>query len=380
MLLDPPCFRGLVGCEPGYTPDGSVYIPPYTGSSSSRSFGGFGGNAGTNSSAGLPGLTDKDQYALYTVSAKNNGTSPLQGATLDHGPVPAGLTFDPARSSPACSLLGNSVTCKQDFLSGQTKKIPIVYRVNDGSKCETIEPLKTVKAPAAVAASVQCADKNGGEIDQEIATLNGDTATNASSDGSSNGLLAVYNVTLKNRSNTPVNGIRAIHGTVPDDATFDPTKSDSRCAIGNSIVACTRSVEGSETQNFTITYKVTDPEYCKNTPILQTIAVQSVIENAPIPPVSGTVDCVVKQGDVLAGTATDGGNNDYETIPEPQTGVNDLYYQSTRTNDYILIPKQSTPMESASTPMFFLSLFSIVILGCAMWMKFPRRTRLSHSH
>ncbi len=349
-----------------------------TGNSSVSSRTGVGAG---NSSSSSRTAASKDQYAVYTVSAKNNGTSPTNGAVLSHGAIPSGLSFDPSKSSPACSLSGNAVTCRQDLVSTETKKFPIVYKLTDGKKCEDVQGLKTISTPATISASVQCVSKNGDEIDQEIAKQNGDVASNMSSSIGNGSLFAVYDVTLKNLSNTPVDDIRAIHGTVPDDATFDDDKSDGSCAIGNSIVACKKNLGESATQNFTITYKVTDPEYCKNTPMLKTIAVQSASENAPIPPVSATVNCVMKTEDDLSFGNGIGGENRQENAEviydpntvEPQTGANDLYYQNVGTDDYVLIPHDTVSIGSISTPIFFLSLFSIVILGYAMLMRFAHR-------
>lgn len=313
------------------------------------------------------GSASNDQYLLYTVTAKNPAVSPLTGVSLEHGAVPGGLAFDASKSAKTCSMLKSSVTCTETIGVSQTKKFPIVYKVTDGSNCDTVLPLKTIKAPASVPASVQCILKNGDEIDQEIAKINAASVPNGKN------LHAVYGVTLKNLSNSPFKGLTARHGAVPGDAIFDPAKSDASCSIENSMVTCNRDIDASETQRFKISYTVTDPEYCEHTPILKSIAVGTATPNAPIPPVSATIDCVM-QDDSLSGNSM--ANEENISAPEPQTGANDLYYQSMKNDDFVLLPKTEN-IDVGISSILWLSCLSIGVIGTVLWMGFQQKRGLN---
>ena len=396
-LLDPPCFKGLVGCYEKVLhitdrDDSGVYVPPYGTSNPSGSFGGFGsgnnlvigpgsGGNGTPSSR----ETDKDQYALYTVTLKNLGTKPISGLQLNHGPVPFGSTFNPLRSSKTCQFFSPFVQCNQSLDASQTKKFPIVYKITNGAHCRITPVLQTIRAafadPAAgappVSATVQCTTLKGSELANALAQYK-ETAVPTAGTGAGIGggkhLRAVYGITLKNLSNTMQNGVLAKHGPVPGDATFDAGKSDGSCSFTNTLTTCHRTIAASESQKFNIVYKVTDPLYCEHTAVLKTMSVASNVPNAPIPPVSATIDCVVEDDSALG---SDSGTIDNSAVPEPQTGANDLYYQSMKTNDYILVPKQSVAIDAGVTPIFFVSCISIVLLGIAMFGGFSQKKGLN---
>ncbi len=114
-----------------------------------------------------------------------------------------------------------------------------------------------------------------------------------------NDLFAVYDVTLRNPLANALKGLRLEHGPVPFGATFDPGRSGKSCSLLQKIVGCTRDLGPSERKEFPIVYRITNPAFCRLSPVLQSI--RTVFANATntTAPAEATVQCRVMKGEDL---------------------------------------------------------------------------------
>ena len=112
-------------------------------------------------------------------------------------------------------------------------------------------------------------------------------------------LFAVYDVTLRNPLRNPLKGLRLEHGPIPFGATFDPGRSGKSCSLLQKIVGCTRDLGPSERKEFPIVYRITNPAFCRLSPVLQSI--RTVFANATntAAPAEATVQCRVMKGEDL---------------------------------------------------------------------------------
>lgn len=220
MLNNPPCIRGLVGCDESSW-DGAT-------SSGNGSSGGSGGNGGSsgNSNNGNSGLnldtsglrnglnnglnslgnsassvgsglanagnnlaarlgSGAERIARYTVNTTNRGTQAVKDFIFSHGPLPNGAVFDPSRSSKDCVQVGTAVQCKTDLQPGESKNFEMAYKVNNSLSCAIARVLQTVKnitvgSSQGVVTTVNCSMKT------ESGTA-GQTGANGLGSGAGNG-------------------------------------------------------------------------------------------------------------------------------------------------------------------------------------------------
>ncbi len=187
-------------------------------------------------------------------------------------------------------------------------------------------------------------------------------------------LFAVYTVTLRNNSVNPLTGLQTLHGPVPFGGTFDPTYSDRSCSFLERIVGCNKDLNSSATDVFNIVYKITNPMYCRLTPVLQTVrVVYSNATDTTKPPATATVQCTVMDGNqvlVLQTSATDTPvDQTIVATPTPATGTDNQYFAYAAQSDFTLIPHETTVHAGFTTPILWLSCISIVVIGLAMRMK-----------
>lgn len=168
MLTSPPCVRLLVGC---LSSDIGSPSSESTGTSSSHSSLSIDGSSSRSSSsrssvepiarssladlsARLPSFASgtlitrstKEYTAHYLISARNIGTSALQGITITHGPLPFGAEFLPKESDALCSQSGKEVACRIDLPSGSAKELALVYKASGSMSCSLARLLQKAKA------------------------------------------------------------------------------------------------------------------------------------------------------------------------------------------------------------------------------------------
>lgn len=260
MLPPPPCITGFIECDPGYTRDGSLTIPPWE-------------------------------------------------------PTDSSLTIPP-------------------------------WQPTDGSL--TIPPYES----------------SGGSLD--IPPYNPD---------GNKDLYAVYTVTLRNNSQNPLTGLQTLHGLVPFGGTFDPTYSDRNCSFLERTVGCNKDLNSSATDVFSIVYKITNPMYCRLTPVLQTVrVVYANTTDTTMPPATATVQCTVMNGNevlTLQNSVTETPvNQEYVQMPSPETGAENQFYAYAAEPDFSLVHHDAA-IEAGFAPIAWLSCISLLVIGLAIWMKFP---------
>ncbi len=113
------------------------------------------------------------------------------------------------------------------------------------------------------------------------------------------GLFAVYDATLRNPLGNPLKGLRLEHGPVPFGATFDPSRSGKSCSLLQKIVGCTKDLGPSERKEFPIVYKITNPAFCRLSPVLQSIRTVFADAKNTAAPAEATVQCRVMKGEDL---------------------------------------------------------------------------------
>lgn len=184
MLNNPPCIRGLVGCDDSSW-DGATNSGNGSSGGSGGSSGSNGGSSG-NSNSGNSGLnldtsglrnglnnglnslgntassvgsglanagnnlaarlgSGAERIARYTVNTTNRGTQAVKDFVFSHGPLPNGAIFDPSRSSKECTQVGAAVQCKTDLQPGESKNFEMAYKVNNSLSCAIARVLQTVK-------------------------------------------------------------------------------------------------------------------------------------------------------------------------------------------------------------------------------------------
>lgn len=120
-----------------------------------------------------------------------------------------------------------------------------------------------------------------------------------SSSTGNNNLFAVYRVTLRNQTKNPLKGLTLQHGPVPFGATFDPSRSEKSCSFVQKIVGCNQDAGDSETKIFPIIYKITNPAFCRISPVLQSIRTTYAQATNTAVPASASVQCTVMKGNEL---------------------------------------------------------------------------------
>lgn len=178
MLNNPPCIKGLIGCDDsswgGADGGSSGGSSGSNGGSSGNSNSGNSGlnldtsgvrdglnnglnslgntassvgsglaNAGNNLAARLG--SGAERIARYTVNTTNRGTQAVKDFVFSHGPLPNGAVFDPSRSSKECTQVGAAVQCKTDLQPGESKNFEMAYKVNNSLSCAIARVLQTVK-------------------------------------------------------------------------------------------------------------------------------------------------------------------------------------------------------------------------------------------
>ena len=173
MLTDPPCINPLLGCSNGFFSGNSTYRPTRWSGYDTTSPSGLGGLEGLGSLGGgssqslslprgpggdlrqyLPSYASgtsllrsaKEYAALYTLRARNTGSSLLKGVKVLHGPLPFNLTFDPSRSSRSCSLVSKTVECTTDLAPGQEETFSIAYKTTSSFSCAFARFLEKAKS------------------------------------------------------------------------------------------------------------------------------------------------------------------------------------------------------------------------------------------
>lgn len=87
--------------------------------------------------------------------------------------------------------------------------------------------------------------------------------------------IAQYTLTLKNRGNEALKGVKVLHGPLPFGAIFEPSRSSSGCTQIGNMVECLTDLLPGESKDLTVGYTVSNAVSCAIARVLQSAKVVS---------------------------------------------------------------------------------------------------------
>ncbi len=215
-----------------------------------------------------PSTIERGRVLLYSLWAVHvSGITATNIVVTD--PVPAGLTFDPANSSPACTLVANTVRCTASSLTHAEDKrgfdvaffVPTTYQCNG-----TISNTATVTATQT--------DPNSANNTQNppvLTTVTCPTPITADLSVTKTGPTQVtrggtisYSLTATNAGPARATGV-IVRDLFPAEFTFNADASDAACVLVGAEVKCMNfDLDAGQSRTFTVVFNVPTIAGCAN--------------------------------------------------------------------------------------------------------------------
>ncbi len=168
----------------------------------------------------------------YQLAVKNNGPNNSTGSTVSDT-LPTGLTFNPTGSDPACSAVGQSVTCTFGAIAnGATATKNIVASTSAAAAPEVTN--------AAVVAGAQFDQNGANNLDDQTTTVNSADVSiekTDSPDPVDAGDDVTYTLKVTNDGPSDAADVE-VTDTLPAGLTFNPTGTDADCSEAGGTVTC----------------------------------------------------------------------------------------------------------------------------------------------
>src|SRR5207248_1169276 len=196
----------------------------------------------------------------YTLTVTNTGPSDNAGGLHVNDTLPAGTTFQAASSDPACSALGQAVTCTNNsgLAAGASQSFTVHVKVASSVAEGTV--LHNTASLGSDGTSDPDNTNNNASSDTTVHTLADLSLSKSAPASATAGAAAGFDYTLTVTNTGPSDNAGGFHvnDTLPAGTTFQAASSDPACSALGQAVTCTNNsgLAAGASQSFTVHVKV----------------------------------------------------------------------------------------------------------------------------
>lgn len=188
------------------------------------------------------------------------------------------------------------------------------------------------------------------------------------------GQRTAYTFYTKNDTDQDRKGITVIHGDIPQGAELDTELSTKGCERVGNEVRCTVDFAKGETKYLTAIYK--NIARCEDAPALQVLKSSNADNKVTMQVACATIDFDHHTTDSALTSApnvmpepveiTQVQPEEYRQVVMPQTGGENLLFETAHAQEFVLLPAPHQAENSISLlPFFVLASIAVVVLGIA---------------
>ncbi|MDP6575091.1 MAG: hypothetical protein QF755_01185 [Candidatus Peribacteraceae bacterium] len=274
-----------------------------------------------------PANANQGSNVTYVLTATNLGPDTANNVVVSD-PIPAGFTFVPALSDPACIQQGTDILCNNINLpSGSSKSYNVVFQVTQAVACNTVVPNQawvststTDPNPANNASSIIQTTINCPVPQSDLMIEKTGPAT-ANAGGT-----VIYSLRVTNNGpDTAANVVAA--DPIPAGLTFNAGLSDPACVQQGTDILCNNtSLVNGGIRNYTVVFDVPGNYTCggtiSNSASVSTSSTDPVPANNQSGPVTTTVNCPQPQADLTVTKSGPANVNQGSTVSYVLTAIN----------------------------------------------------------
>lgn len=210
----------------------------------------------------------------YTITVKNNGPDTATGVTVTDT-LPAGVTFQPAQSTPGITVSGSTLTfTAAELAAGNTATVTVV-----------VTPAAVGNYPNSVAVAANEGDpvpgNNTASVTTAVVAPSADVAVTktTSTPNVQPGANAVFTITVTNRGPGTANSV-SLTDTLPAGVTFLPEQSTTGATLdGSTVRYAPGGLAANASASFTVTGRTSASGSLTNRAAVTTTSTDPVSDN-----------------------------------------------------------------------------------------------------